>query len=522
MLLGRSLQPRRVMPAATAPEDTSTTSTPLSRNATICLTQTAMAWRSSPLPFPVSNALPILITHRRAAVTLSRMQSQLRSANVDNFRTILVILVVEVIVFVVADAGLAPRLAVIQLLDVGARFFFDTPVEFGHLGGIFLVLLHAQFALVQPVHHGLGQLVRTLTFGCRDNEYRTFPLQTLDHVVEDRLLLVFQQLVTLVEYQPALALGQGRTELAQLVNDGFDSLDRIALVQRRHVHQVQQQTGARQVLEKSCAQTRTFGRTGNDTGDVGNDETAHLAHVHHTQVGHHGGEGVVRHLGLGGRYSADESALAGIGQTQQPHVRQHLELQFQVAQFTQAALGGLARSTVHTGLEAGIAQTMESALGHQQPLTGLGQVTDDLLGSGIHHSGTHRNAQHHVLALGAGAIGAATVLAPLGVEPAGIAVVDQGVEVGIGFQIDGAAITTITTVRTALGNELLPAETHATIATITGFDGNGHFIYEFHIAPPHEGLEGKTYATNKKAPSQDRAFWIRFGFSRLRHSRSDG
>src|SRR5690606_19735645 len=116
MLLGRSLQPRRVMPAATAPEDTSTTSTPLSRNATICLTHTALAWRSSPLPFPVSSARPTWLTHRRAAVTLSRMQSQLRSANVDNFRTILGILVVEVIVFVVAGAGLAPRLAVIQLL----------------------------------------------------------------------------------------------------------------------------------------------------------------------------------------------------------------------------------------------------------------------------------------------------------------------------------------------------------------------------------------------------------------------
>src|SRR5690606_15624216 len=212
-------------PAATAPEDTSTTSTPLSRNAAICLTQTAMAWRSNPLPFPVSNALPILITHRRAAVTLSRMQSPLRSAHVDNFRTIRLTLVLEVIVFVVADAGLAPRLAVIQLLDVGARFFFDTPVEFGHLGGILLVFLHAQFAFVQPVHHGLGQLVRTLTFGCRDNEYRTFPLQTLDHVVEDRLLLVFQQLVTLVEYQPALAQGQeiGRASSRESVSVAVDA-----------------------------------------------------------------------------------------------------------------------------------------------------------------------------------------------------------------------------------------------------------------------------------------------------------
>src|SRR5690606_12544808 len=211
MLLGRSFQPRRVMPAATAPEDTSTTSTPLSRNAAICLTQTAMAWRSSPLPLPVSNALPILITHRRAAVTLSRMQSQLRSANVDNFRTILVILVIEVIVFVVADAGLAPRLAVIQLLDVGARFFSDTPVEFGHLGGLFLVLLDAHVALFQPVHHGLGQLGGTLALGSGDDRRRACPLRTLDRVAKDRLLPVGQQRVALVEDQPALAQGQCRS-----------------------------------------------------------------------------------------------------------------------------------------------------------------------------------------------------------------------------------------------------------------------------------------------------------------------
>ncbi|MNY64645.1 hypothetical protein D3C86_2017890 [compost metagenome] len=61
------------MPAATAPEDTSTSSTPCSRKATICATHTAMAARSRPRPSAVSNALPIFTTQRRALVTLSRM-----------------------------------------------------------------------------------------------------------------------------------------------------------------------------------------------------------------------------------------------------------------------------------------------------------------------------------------------------------------------------------------------------------------------------------------------------------------
>ncbi len=66
------------MPAATAPDDTSTNSTPASCKATICSTQTLMAARSSPLPSAVSSALPIFTTQRCAPVTLLRIIFNLR------------------------------------------------------------------------------------------------------------------------------------------------------------------------------------------------------------------------------------------------------------------------------------------------------------------------------------------------------------------------------------------------------------------------------------------------------------
>src|SRR5690554_5197934 len=122
-----------------------------------------MASRSRPRPSPVSNALPILTTQRRAAVTLSRMQSQLRSANVDNFRTIFVIFIIifEVILFI-DDASLLPRTAVIQLLDVRARLIFDALIEIGYFRSIIFVFLQTQIALIQPVHHFLGQRISAL------------------------------------------------------------------------------------------------------------------------------------------------------------------------------------------------------------------------------------------------------------------------------------------------------------------------------------------------------------------------
>src|SRR5699024_1436078 len=123
----------------------------------------------------------------------------------------------------------------------------------------------------------------------------------------------------------------------------------------------------------------------------------------------------------------------------------------------------------------------------QQALAGLGQVADDFLGAGIDHGGTHRHRQDHILTLGARAIGTAAILAALGIEATGIAVIDQGIQVGIGLQEDGTTITAVTTIRTALGNELLPPETHAPIAAITGLYRDGYFIYEFHCAPPVRG-----------------------------------
>ncbi len=74
--LGRDVQPSWLMPAATAPEETSTNSTPASRSATICSTHTAMAPRSRPLPSAVSSALPIFTTQRLAPVTLLRIVFQ--------------------------------------------------------------------------------------------------------------------------------------------------------------------------------------------------------------------------------------------------------------------------------------------------------------------------------------------------------------------------------------------------------------------------------------------------------------
>src|SRR5690606_15828192 len=165
----------------------------------------------------------------------------------------------------------------------------------------------------------------------------------------------------------------------------------------------------------------------------------------------------------------------------------HLELQLEVAGLAGLAGRGLARRAVGARLEAGVAQTVPAALGDQQALSRLDQVANHLLGVGVDHRGTHRHRQDQILALGAGALAGAALLAVGGDEAAGVAVVDQGVEVVRGFQIDGAAVTAVAAVGAALLDELFAAKTHHAVAAVAGLYRYRYFIDEFHGAPPARG-----------------------------------
>ncbi len=71
-------------------------------------------------------------------------------------------------------------------------------------------------------------------------------------------------------------------------------------IEGRNIHQMQQQTGALQMAQEAMAQTCAVGRSFDEPGNVGNDETALMIHPHHTQVGMQGREGIICHLGTGG------------------------------------------------------------------------------------------------------------------------------------------------------------------------------------------------------------------------------
>src|SRR5690606_18835352 len=104
----------------------------------------------------------------------------------------------------------------------------------------------------------------------------------------------------------------------------------------------------------------------------------------------------------------------------------------------------------------------------------------DFVGVDVDDHGADGHDDGHVVAALAVLLLAHAALALLGLETALVAEVDQGVEVLVGLQPDAAAVAAVTTVGAALGNELLPPETHAAIAALACGHGDFNFVYEFH------------------------------------------
>jgi len=149
----------------------------------------------------------------------------------------------------------------------------------------------------------------------------------------------------------------------------------------------------------------------------------------------------------------------------QPHVRDELEHELEVA--LDAVLAGLplAGALVRGGGEGGIAAAAASALPDEDGLTRSERLTQQLPGVGVAHLGPGRHGQgevgarlpRHVLSL--------AVLAALRLPLGAVAVVEQRAEVGVGAHIHAAAFPPRPAIGAALGDELFAAEAGRTRAS---------------------------------------------------------
>src|SRR6266478_6010971 len=94
-----------------------------------------------------------------------------------------------------------------------------------------------------------------------------------------------------------------------------------------------------------------------ETGDVGDHEGMRLVDSSNAQVRSQRRERIVSDLRTRGRNAGNERRLADVGEADQTHIGQQLQLQPQVALFARLSLLAKARSLVRRGGKAGIPST---------------------------------------------------------------------------------------------------------------------------------------------------------------------
>ena len=185
------------------------------------------------------------------------------------------------------------------------------------------------------------------------------------------------------------------------------------------------------MAQKIVPQPCPLGSPGNQTRNIGKHRAIPTGPAHHAQVGNQGGEGVIGNFGARGRQHRNQGALTGVGQADDAHFSQQLQLQLEHPLFALLALGELLRRPVAVAEVVGIAEATPSPRCHQQLIPLVGEVAQQNARAGIADLGATGHLDHEVVATGSGAAVRTAPAAINGLEDPLVLEVQQGLEVAI-------------------------------------------------------------------------------------------
>ena len=254
---------------------------------------------------------------------------------------------------------------------------------------------------------------------------------------------------------------------------------------------MQQQTAALHMAQEVMAQADALAGPFDQAGDVGADEAGPLAHRYHAQRGHQSGEVVVGDLRLGRADGGDEGGLAHIGETDQAHIGDELQLQRDLDVLTgHTRLGKLGDLAGRRGKMC-IAVAAAAALCHGDGGV-VGQVSNNKAALGVLDDRAQRHLDDEVLGIFAVAQARAALAALRGHILALVAEIHQGGQVVVHHKDDVAAAAAVAAVRAACCHEFFAVKAHRTVAALARVEPDGGDVDKVglccHTGPPYKPL----------------------------------
>jgi hypothetical protein len=187
-----------------------------------------------------------------------------------------------------------------------------------------------------------------------------------------------------------------------------------------------------------------------------------------------GGERVIGYLGLGVGEPTQERRFAGIGQTDQAGVGDHLQLEDDPAFFAGSPWLGFSWGAVGGRGEGPISSAALAAHCHSNFLIRRGQITEHVASITVQDQSAGRNTDNNVTAAPASAIASLTTAATLGTPMLPMDDLSQVVRARHRTNDHIAAMAAVAAVRTAARYILLPPEATTAPSTVAPFDIQGY------------------------------------------------
>ena len=258
--------------------------------------------------------------------------------------------------------------------------------------------------------------------------------------------------------------------VAQLVEQHLELFVGADAVPRREVEHHEQDPGSLDVTKELMAETATLARALDQAGDVGQHHLEPVVHPHHAEVRFEGGERVVGDLGLGRRHTADEGRLADVREADDGHVGHELELEAKPAFLPVFTLFGERRRPAPVTQESRVPPASFTGLGSEPAIAVMEQIGDRRPSRMVEHDGAFGHGDLEVATPGTMPVAAAAVLAVLALAMRVVAKGEQGCDIAVGDEPDGATIAAVTTIGSALGHVGLTTKGNTARATIATLD----------------------------------------------------
>src|SRR2546422_4521232 len=267
------------------------------------------------------------------------------------------------------------------------------------------------------------------------------------------------------------------------------------------------------MTQKLMAEAEPAVRAFDQARHVGDHEAAIVAQADDAEVRRQRRERIIRDLRTRRRHARNECRLARVRKAHQPHVGEQFQFESKILDLASLARLHLPGRAIGRRGEPSVPQTSASAVRDEDALALFGEIGEQSVRlirvtRFFVHERADGDGEIEIGRGVSGTIRAFAVSAALGRELGMEPVVDQGIGVWAGDDVDRSTMTAVAAARTTTRHELLAAERETAASAVARFDVNVYFVNKHKIGELVSWRLGESIHQPTNSPTHQLFDWL--------------